>query len=95
MCGCGGGASGSFKYGTSSTSFCGSKISLLQDARNKLAILYNLTKDPVLKAKYKEDRNVVEQMLNDTADGQTCPDSETVMFIVTEVNNEYAKYYNS
>lgn len=91
MCGCTSGGG----YSTSSTSYCGGQVSILQDSRNKLAILYNHVQDPELKAKYKEDKATVDQIMYDAANGISCPDAEEVTTIVNYVNNEYAKYYNT
>ena len=93
MCGCSSRGSG-FTASSSGATFCSGQYSQLQDARNKLATMFNIERDPVKKAKLKEDRDLVEQLLLDSANG-SCPDNETVILIVTEVNNEYAKYYNT
>jgi hypothetical protein len=79
----------------SNGTFCSGQLNRLADARNKLAILFNTIKDPDLRVKFKSDRDEIEQLIYESNNNQVCPDNETVMFIVTEVNNEYTKYYNS
>jgi hypothetical protein len=91
MCGCSGGSGYSFL--TSGT--CGAQGDKLRGSREKLAILYNHVKDEELKARYKEDRLEIEEMIRQANLTETCPDLETVILIETEVNNEYAKYFNT
>jgi hypothetical protein len=89
MCGC---SSGGFGFlSSSSSSKCGGQYSSLQDARNKLAIMFNLEKDPEKRATLKQDKDEVDQLLYESANG-ACPSYETVSFIVKEVNNEFATY---
>lgn len=91
MCGC---SSGGYGFSSSNSNLCRGQLSRLEDSRNKLAILYNITKDSTLKSKYKIDRSEIEQLIMD-AKNDSCPDNETVLLIVAEVNNEYTKYYNN
>lgn len=90
MCGCSSGGSG-FSTLSGSSSFCSGQYSKLEDARNKLAIMFNIEKDPEKRAVLKQDRDEVEQLIYESANG-TCPSYETVNFIVNEVNNEFATY---
>lgn len=90
MCGC----SSGIVFGKSGSNSCRSTSNLLYDARNKLAILFNITTDPELKAQYKSDRTEVEQLIDDSNTSGVCPDYSTVVAIVNYVNNEYSKYNN-
>lgn len=92
MCGCSGGSS--VVMGASG-SFCRSQMDKLQKSRNKLAILFNHIKDVELRAKFKEDRDEIELIMREASETGTCPDHETAVYIENEVNNEYAKYYNT
>lgn len=92
MCGC---TSGGIGFSASNKSYCGGQVSILQDARNKLAILFNHVKDPELKQQYKNDRLTVEQIMYDASNGIACPDAETIAEIINYVKNEYSKYYNT
>jgi hypothetical protein len=89
MCGCSFGG-----YSKSSSAVCNGKLSKLEDSRNKLAILQNITKDTNLKMQYKNLRTEVESILKDIYSEGTCPELSVVNAIVTEVENEYANYYN-
>jgi hypothetical protein len=89
MCGCSFGG-----YSKSSSTACSGKLSKLEDSRNKLAILQNITKDTNLKLQYKNLRTEVESILKEIYSEGTCPELPVVNAIVTEVENEYANYYN-
>lgn len=91
MCGC----KGSAKFTSSTTKSCSGKLSDLEDARNKLAILQNHVTDPVLKAKYKSEKDEVNDLIIQTSNTGVCPSQEVVTGITNYVNNEYAKYYNT
>jgi len=90
MCGCSGGSTiGGF------SSSCGKKVGRLSEARDKLARVFNIEKDPEIKARLKEDRLTIDTILKESALSNTCPDLATVVLIETEVNNEYSKYNNT
>lgn len=90
MCGCSSGTT----FGKSGSNTCRNTSSLLYDARNKLAILFNITTNPGLKAQYDSDKMEVEQLINDSNTSGVCPDYAIVIAIVNYVNNEYSKYNN-
>ena len=77
-----------------SGALCKAQADKLTKSRNKLAILYNIVKDPEVKARLKEDRLDIEEIIKQANETQNCPDHKTVVFIETQVNNEYAKYNN-
>lgn len=99
MCGCGGSVSQSNKststFTRSTSGACSKSINPLMEARNLLAILFNLTTDEELKAKYKKDRADVENLINQSKSTGVCPDYALVSYIVNEVKNEYTNYYNT
>jgi hypothetical protein len=95
MCGCKGGFKG-VKFSASSSKLCKDRGRKLNDAANKLAILFNITiDDPERKEQYKKDRNDINDLLKQMASTGTCPDHELVVQIANEVDNEYAKYSNT
>jgi hypothetical protein len=90
MCGC----SGSLSSKASTSTTCGWKSSKLEDARNKIAILFNSVSDPQLKEEYKALREEIEQILLSIYNNGACPDGSVVNAIINEIENEYANYYN-
>jgi len=98
MCGCGGKVGQSRSISTfkrTSSGACSGSTNSLLEVRNKLAILFNLTSDEELKAKYKKDRIDVQTLITQTNSTGVCPDYSLVSHLVNEVNNEYTKYYNT
>lgn len=91
MCGC----SGSLSSKASKSSACGWKASKLEDARNKIAILFNAVKDAQLKEEYNTLKVEIEQILLLIYNNGTCPETSVVTAIINEIENEYANYYNS
>lgn len=91
MCGC----SGSLSSKASKSSLCGRKSSKLEDSRTKIAILYNAVSSPELKSEYKALRLEIDQILLSIYNEGTCPEADVVNAIITEIENEYANYYNS
>jgi|31_taG_2_1085359.scaffolds.fasta_scaffold02517_1 hypothetical protein len=89
MCGCSFGG-----YSKSSSTACSGKSSKLEDSRNTLAILQNITNDQDLKVQYKELRLEIESILKEIYSEGTCPELSVVNAIVTEVENERTNYYN-
>lgn len=90
MCGCNLSSTSSKSY----VRICGYKYDKLQQARDKMAILFNTTRDPQLKAEYKDLRNEIEALQANIIQSDICPDNNTITAILTEVENEYSNYYN-
>lgn len=91
MCGC----SGSLSYKASKSTACGWKASKLENARNKIAVLFNVVSDTQLKEEYNALKEEIGQILLLIYNNGTCPETSVVTAIINEIENEYANYYNS
>lgn len=88
MCNCGGGSN--YKF---TVKGCNKKVDELTTLRNRMATLYNITKDVDLKGEYKEFRMEIDSLIENYYLKKTCPEFATINEIKQIVENEYSKYY--
>jgi hypothetical protein len=83
MCGCNKGKS---KVGGKT---CQGRISTLQNLRNRIVTLENVTSSEEQKEIYRTYRGDIEALIGSSIN--TCPDATTISLLKQYVDNEYAK----